>query len=568
MLLYRSIFGIYMKIIDGMGVSSGCSVGFVEVLLPKQIKISKTVLNEEDVEEEILNFKSLVDSYLNIHANDENEFSKIHVDLLQDPYVQNTVISKIKNDRKNLKLSINETFMEICDVLNNSDSEYIRDRIFDYLTIYQELIEISEDVFSEYINFNPNNEKFFLFVENLSANTIDRLRENLVGIVSTTGGKTSHASLYAKSLGIPYLICENLNLQDFVDYKNYAILDCDNNFLILDPTYNVMSGYQNRINKQKISKIIFDNVKTKNHKEIKVLSNITSFEEYKFAISQGADGCGLFRTEFLYMGEFLPTENYQYSIFKQVAEFSDKPVTIRTFDIGADKKSKHFQMEDEKNPFLGVRGFRIYETFHKEFRKHIRAILRASHFGKLKIIIPMITTVEEIHWIKNEISKIMDELKEENIPFDENIEFGIMIETPSSVMLIDILIKEVDFVSIGTNDLTQYMLACDREHLKLQKLYDSFNPSIIRAILTTIRVAHGYKKKVSICGDFASKLDALALLLLLGVDELSVTVDVLQSLKKEILKFDENKFSDFLDKFPTFKKSIDIINYIDSRQIR
>lgn len=554
-----------MKIIDGIGVTSGCSVGFVEVLLPKQVKITNEILTDEDVGLELENFDDLLQKYFDLHSEDTNEFSKIHRDLLEDPYVQNNVRRKITEEKKNLKFAINETFMEICDVLNASDSEYIRDRIFDYLTIYQELIEISEDIFSEFANFNPNNEKFFLFVENLSANTIDRLRENLVGIVSTTGGKTSHASLYAKSLGIPYIICENLNLQDFVEYKNYAILDCDNNFLILDPTYNVMSGYQSRANKRKTSEIIFDRVKTKNNKEIGVLSNITSIEEYKFALSQGADGCGLFRTEFLYMGDFLPTENYQFGIFKKIAEISDKPVTIRTFDIGADKQSKHFLLDDEKNPVLGIRGFRLYEIFHKEFKKHIRAILRASHFGKIKIMIPMISTIEEVNWIKNEISKIMDELKEEKIPFDENIEFGIMVETPSSVMLIDILIREVDFVSIGTNDLTQYMLACDREHIKLQKLYDTFNPAIVRSLLTVIKVANGYGKKVSICGDFASKIDALPLLLLLGVDDISVTVDVLQSLKKSILKFDDRCYDDFSEKFPRFRKASDIVNYFDNK---
>lgn len=554
-----------MKIIDGIGVTSGCSVGFVEVLVPKQVKITNEILTEDDVNLVLENFDNLLEKYFLIHSEDKNEFSKIHKDLLEDPYIQRTVKKKITEDKKNLKFAINETFMEICDILNSSESEYIRDRIFDYLTIYQELIEISEDIFSEIANFNPNNEKFFLFVENLSANTIDRLRENLVGIVSTTGGKTSHASLYAKSLGIPYIICENLNLEEFLDYKNYAILDCDNNFLILDPTYNVMSGYKSRVNKQKNSKIVFDRVKTKNEIEVGVLSNITSVEEYKFALSQGADGCGLFRTEFLYMGDFLPTENYQFGIFKKVAELSKKPVTIRTFDIGADKQSKHFLLDDEKNPVLGLRGFRLYETFHKEFRKHIRAILRASNFGKLKIMIPMISTIEEVHWIKNEISKIMDELKEEKISFDENIEFGIMVETPSSVMLIDILIREVDFVSIGTNDLTQYMLACDREHIKLQKLYDTFNPAIVRSLLTVIKVAKGYGKKVSICGDFASKIDALPLLLLLGVDEISVTVDVLQSLKKEISKFDSENYKDFSEKFPRFKKSSDIINYFDNK---
>lgn len=555
-----------MKIIDGIGISSGCAVGTVEVLLAKNISINKTKLSEEEVEVEISNFLELFDNYhkIRLEENSTNELVKIQIDLIEDPYLKDTIISKIQNENKNFKLAINETFMEICDVLNASDSEYIRDRIFDYLTIYQDLMELSENNLENFSGIMTN-EKFFLFVENLSPNMIDKYRENLVGIVSTTGGKTSHASLYAKSLGIPYLICDNIDLKEFVDYKNYAIIDCDNHFLILNPSYNVMASYKSRVSKKRNSEIIFEKVKTKNGREVEVFSNITSFEEYKFALSQGADGCGLFRTEFLYMGEFLPTENYQFGVFKSVAELSEKPVIIRTFDIGADKKSKHFELDDEKNPFLGIRGFRLYENFYKEFRKHLRAILRASNFGKFKIMIPMITNYEEIIWIKNEISRIKDELKEEKIPFDENIEFGIMIETPSSVMLIDILIKEVDFVSIGTNDLTQYMLACDREHLKLQKLYDSFNPSIIRSIKKIIDVAHLNGKKVGICGNFASEIDSINLLMLLGIDEVSVTSDVLQTIKKEISKFDVKYYDDFFDKFDKFKTGKEIIDYFDNK---
>lgn len=554
-----------MKIIDGIGVSSGCAVGTVEVLIPKKIKITKKQLSQEEIEIELKNLEDLLVSYNEyLMANEGNEFVKLHMDLIQDPYVTETIKKKIIENKKNLKLSINETFMEICDVLNLSESEYIKDRIFDYLDIYQQLIELLDDDLEDFSRINTN-EKFFLFVENLSPLMIDKFRDNLVGIVSTTGGKTSHSSLYAKSLGIPYLICENINLQDFIEYKNYAILDCDNNFLILNPSYNVMSGYKARAFKQRYFDINFDVVKTKNNREMRVCSNVASFEEYKFALSQGADGCGLFRTEFLYMGDFLPTENYQFNVFKNMAQFSNKPVTIRTFDIGADKKSKHFEIADEKNPFLGLRGFRLYEYFYKELRKHLRAILRASNYGKIKIMIPMITNLEEIVWIKNEISKVMDQLKEEKISFDEDIEFGIMIETPSSVMLLDVLIKEVDFVSIGTNDLTQYMLACDREHIKLQKLYDSFNPAIVRSIKHIVETVHKHNKKVSVCGNFASEVDAINLLILLGVDEISVTTDVLQTLKKEISKFDENYYYDFDKKFEYFKKSADIINYFDAR---
>ena len=292
---------------------------------------------------------------------------------------------------------------------------------------------------------------------------------------------------------------------------------------------------------------------------------ISSFEEFEVSLKNGTDGCGLFRTEFLYMSSESPTEEYQFKIFKKLAQSTDKPIVIRTFDIGADKKSKFFRLDEEKNPFLGLRGFRIYKEFYKELRKHLRAILRASAFGNIKIMIPMITTLDEVLWIKNEILKIKDELREEKIDFDENIEFGIMIETPASVFLFDILVKEVDFVSIGTNDLVQYMLACDRENSKMQQLYDCYDPSVIRSIHRVVDIAHRNGKIVSMCGNFASELDAVELLILLGIDEFSVTNDVLQKIKKKIKLFDHNNYLDFFDNINKFKTGRSVINYFDNK---
>ena len=292
---------------------------------------------------------------------------------------------------------------------------------------------------------------------------------------------------------------------------------------------------------------------------------VSSFEEFEVSLKNGTDGCGLFRTEFLYMSSESPIEEYQFKIFKKLAQSTDKPIVIRTFDIGADKKSKFFRLDEEKNPFLGLRGFRIYKEFYKELRKHLRAILRASAFGNIKIMIPMITTLDEVLWIKNEILKIKDELREEKIDFDENIEFGIMIETPASVFLFDILVKEVDFVSIGTNDLVQYMLACDRENSKMQQLYDCYDPSVIRSIHRVVDIAHRNGKIVSMCGNFASELDAVELLILLGIDEFSVTNDVLQKIKKKIKLFDHNNYLDFFDNINKFKTGRSVINYFDNK---
>ena len=433
----------------------------------------------------------------------------------------------------------------------------MRDRIYDYISIQEEFIRTLTS--TEEIKIYEN--KFVLFTENLSPKIIDKYKDQLIGIVSKNGGKTSHASLYAKNLQIPYIICDSLDFQELKDTN----FDCNQEKLFLNPDEDVVNSYKNLLKTSQKEFLDRNIVRTKNNRYIRVCSNISSFEEFEVSLKNGTDGCGLFRTEFLFMSDESPTEEYQFEIFKKLAQSTDKPIVIRTFDIGADKKSMFFKLDEEKNPFLGLRGFRIYKEFYKELRKHLRAILRASAFGNIKIMIPMITTLDEVLWIKNEILKIKDELREERVHFEENIEFGIMIETPASVFLIDILIKEVDFVSIGTNDLVQYMLACDRENSKMQQLYDCYNPSVIRSIHRVVDIAHRNGKIVSMCGNFASELDAVELLILLGIDEFSVTNDVLQKIKKRIKLFDHNNYLDFFDNINKFKTGRSVLYYFDNK---
>ena len=464
-------------------------------------------------------------------------------------------------ENKSLEKSIEETFGHICFELNNLDSDYMRDRIYDYISIQDEFIrDLTSD---EEIEIYEN--KFILFTENLSPKIIEKYKERLIAIVSKNGGRTSHASLYAKNLQIPYIICDSLDFQELKNKNFDCILDCNQEKIFLNPDDETINIYKKLLKSSQKEFLDKNIVRTKNNRYVRVCSNISSFEEFEVSLKNGTDGCGLFRTEFLYMSSESPTEEYQFKIFKKLAQSTDKPIVIRTFDIGADKKSKFFRLDEEKNPFLGLRGFRIYKEFYKELRKHLRAILRASAFGNIKIMIPMITTLDEVLWIKNEILKIKDELREEKIDFDENIEFGIMIETPASVFLFDILVKEVDFVSIGTNDLVQYMLACDRENSKMQQLYDCYDPSVIRSIHRVVDIAHRNGKIVSMCGNFASELDAVELLILLGIDEFSVTNDVLQKIKKKIKLFDHNNYLDFFDNINKFKTGRSVINYFDNK---
>ena len=479
-----------MRIYNGFSVSNGIVYGKVVTLFYEKNFIQDKISDNEK-EREIIRFENLLSSYLEVDrvkVDDKKleNLLNVHIELIDDPFLKDTVKNKILIENKSLEKAIEETFGHICFELNNLDSDYMRDRIYDYISIQDEFIrDLTSD---EEIEIYEN--KFILFTENLSPKIIEKYKERLIAIVSKNGGRTSHASLYAKNLQIPYIICDSLDFQELKNKNFDCILDCNQEKIFLNPDDETINIYKKLLKSSQKEFLDKNIVRTKNNRYVRVCSNISSFEEFEVSLKNGTDGCGLFRTEFLYMSSESPTEEYQFKIFKKLAQSTDKPIVIRTFDIGADKKSKFFKLDEEKNPFLGLRGFRIYKEFYKELRKHLRAILRASAFGNIKIMIPMITTLDEVLWIKNEILKIKDELREEKIDFDENIEFGIMIETPASVFLFDILVKEVDFVSIGTNDLVQYMLACDRENSKMQQLYDCYDPSVIRSIHRVVDIAH------------------------------------------------------------------------------
>lgn len=552
--------------LNAISISNGVVFGRIIPLIYEKTDEKQFILDSEK-EREILKFNNLLDFYRNEKFDDSNlisqkelQFLNLHKELVFDPFLKDSIISKINNENKSLQKSIDETFCYICSKLNELESEYMKDRIYDYLCIHEEFLQKLKNEEQE-IFFD---DKFILVCENISVKVINKYKNSLIGIISTKGGKTSHASLYCKNMSIPYLICDVLDIRSLKKGVN-CILDSKLNKVIIDPKLDVIKDYKNHINNNLTEYLDINIAKTKNNKSIKVLSNISNIDEFLISLNKGTDGIGLFRTEFLYMQDFYPTEEYQFNLFKSIAKKTKKSITIRTFDIGADKKSKYFVLDDEKNPVLGIRGFRVYKEFYNEFRSHLRAILRASAFGNLKIMIPMITSFDEILWIKNEISKIKDELKEDKIDFDENIKFGIMIETPACVFMIDIFIKEVDFVSIGTNDLAQYTLCSDRENSKTQNMYDSFDPSIIRAISKVCNISHRENKKVCLCGNFASELDATSLLILLGIDEFSVTNDVIQSVKRKIRLFDTNRYTDFYENINKFKTKRDILNYFDNK---
>ncbi len=366
-------------------------------------------------------------------------------------------------------------------------------------------------------------------------------RKHVIGFATIAGCKTSHTAILARAKGIPAVVAcgDRLNL---IKNNDIVILDGKSGHVLINPDTNSLDEYirlrTEHIRMTEALKSLMDvSAVTADGTEITLMGNISDSGGLHEVFDNGGEGVGLFRTEMMFMGrDSLPSEDEQYEFYKKVAvESDDNPVTIRTIDIGGDKQIKYFDLPKEHNPFLGYRAIRISLAQPDLFSAQLKAILRASAFGNFKIMFPMISNVGELRNAKQILEQSKEDLRKRKIPFDERIQTGIMIETPSAAITADILAKEVDFFSIGTNDLCQYTLAVDRRNEKIEHLYDPFNPAVLRLIKYTIDQAQKNNIHVGICGELASEPMAVRLLLGMGLRELSMNAGSLFEVKKIIL---------------------------------
>lgn len=542
----------------GIKASSGIAIGEIYVFDRVEVSVDQSLINENMEDDEKKRIQSAIKQYVSEleDSKDKSEaqinIANAHIELLQDPYFSDTIDSKISSEHKNAELALKETISEMVEIMSQLDDEYLKERASDYKDIGYQLMYKLKGIKPKDLSSIEKN-SIIISKELTPSDTTNMNKENVAGFATDLGGKTSHTSIIAQTLDIPALV-GMIDISTKVKSGQKAIIDGNQGIIILDPSDDLLKSYQEKIEiekdkKQRLKEIKDQKAISKDGKKLEVSANIGSIEDLKIAIENGCDGVGLFRTELLYMqNDHFPTEEEQFEVYKEATQMlADKPLIIRTLDIGGDKGLDYYKFPEEDNPFLGYRAIRLCLDREDIFRTQLKALVRASAFGNILIMIPMVINIKEFKRSLEIIEEIKKDLDKNNIAYNKDLKVGIMIETPASVFMADKFIKYVDFFSIGTNDLSQYILAVDRGNENISNLYTNYNPAVLRAIKHVIDISHEHGKWTGMCGQFASDTEATKLLLGLGLDEFSASSAKIAEIKDLIIKSDVKKESDFAD---------------------
>ena len=468
-----------------------------------------------------------------------NELFGAHLEIAEDFTLSEGVISKIQNEQKNVQLALQETIEEFAAIFDSMDDEYMKERAADIRDIGKRFMAELKGVKRPDLGNLPG-EVIVAAKDLYPSDTVKMNPDYVKGIITEEGGVTSHVSIIARSLNIPALVGAGRLLDRLADGMQVC-MDAEAGVIFLDPDEDTLEEFRKKKEEFEKRQEYLKNLRnqpavTRDGKRISLCANVGNPEDIQRAIPMNIDGIGLFRSEFLYMeNDHFPTEEEQFEVYREAAKLCPKELTIRTLDIGGDKDLSYFDFEKEENPFLGWRAIRISLDMKEMFKTQLRAILRASAFGHVRIMFPMIISPEELRESRKLTEECMAELKMEGREFDEKIELGMMIETPASVMLAEDFAKEADFFSIGTNDLTQYLLAVDRGNRKVADRYSYFHPAVVKAISRVIEAGHKEGIKVGMCGEMAGDPGATMLLLDLGLDEFSMSAGNIDYIREKIL---------------------------------
>lgn len=536
--------------ISGILVSPGIAFGKALLLKEDEIVISRKKITADEVEHEISRFKEGRDKAAQQLEAIRQKASETlgeekaaifegHIMLLEDEELEQEIIALIKDNGMSAEAAAREVIDGQASALEELDDEYLKERAADVRDIGKRLLK--NILGMTIIDLGAIQDEVILVATDLTPSETAQLNlDKVLGFITDLGGRTSHTSIMARSLELPAIVGTS-DVTQKVQNGDYLILDAVNNKIYLNPTAEtidqlkaVQAQYINE--KNELAKLKDLPAITLDGHQVEVCANIGTVRDVAGAERNGAEGVGLYRTEFLFMDrDALPTEEEQFQAYKAVAEaMGSQAVIVRTMDIGGDKDLPYMDLPKEENPFLGWRAIRICLDRKEILHTQLRAILRASSFGKLRIMFPMIISVEEVRMLKAELELLKAQLREEGKTFDETIEVGVMVETPAAATVAHHLAKEVDFFSIGTNDLTQYTLAVDRGNELISHLYNPMAPSVLTLIKQVIDASHAHGKWTGMCGELAGDERATLLLLGMGLDEFSMSSISIPRIKKII----------------------------------
>ncbi|MGL6226455.1 MAG: phosphoenolpyruvate--protein phosphotransferase [Thermoguttaceae bacterium] len=566
-----------MKKLQGIAVSPGVAVGEAFVLGTEGFRIPQHFVLEEAVDGEIRRLNNAIriaeseirmnrDSVARELGSKYADIFEAHLQILSDPKLHEEFKELISSRMFSAEHAVSVVVRRYAEIFRRLDSSYLAERIQDIHDIEKRLLRLLLGIQRE--GLQTLTAPVQLLASNLTpSETANLKREFVQGFATELGGPGGHTAIFAAALGIPAIVGVGPFLTD-VSGGDVVIIDGDAGVVILQPDEETLQQYHDQVAKKAIFSAQLEELRdeqaiTKDGTQIHLLGNIEFPQEVESCRASGAEGVGLYRTEFLYLvsaTKHVPTEEDHYEAYKQVLEaYKDSEVTIRTCDLGADKMPNFAKPNDERNPFLGLRSIRLSLRNTSMFRQQLKAVLRASVHGKARLMFPLVTTLMEFRQAKSILADVREEMDEDGIPYDYGMPVGMMVEVPAAVVLIDRFAEEVDFFSIGTNDLIQYALAVDRSNKDVSNLYNAEDPVIMRLIRRTISVADEHKVPVSLCGQMSSNPLYTMLLIGLGLRTFSCTPAVIPQIKKVIRSID----------LPTCRELAEtVLERDDTREIR
>ena len=536
-----------MITLEGKSVFGGIAIGKIQFYKRNEITIKRTRV--EDVEAEVERFqnakaktlellKGLYEKALEDVGEANAMIFEAHQLMLEDPDYVESIENIIRTQDVNAEYAIGATADNFAAIFEAMDDAYMQGRAADVRDVSERLLQALS---SQNENVMVMDEPVIIAADDLvPSETVQLDKDKVLSFVTMYGSANSHTAILARTMNIPAVIGLGEALKEEYDGK-IAIVDGVDGKVYIDPDEETMASMQEKQKKDQEQKELLNQLKgkenvTKSGQKVNVYANIGNLADVGAVLKNDAGGIGLFRSEFLYLeSDTYPTEEQQFAVYKKVAEtMAGKKVIIRTLDIGADKQVDYFKLDKEDNPALGYRAIRICLTRPEIFKTQLRALYRASAYGQISIMFPMIISVAEVKKIKDIVEEVKAELRAEGAAFREDVELGIMIETPAAVMVSRELAKEVDFFSVGTNDLTQYTLAMDRQNQKLEDFYDSHHPAVLAMIRMAAESAHAEGKWIGICGELGADVTLTETFLKMGIDELSVAPGMVLKVRQKI----------------------------------